>query len=1033
MLNKKNVNNYLPEKIKQLLNFFEASSEVILICDMGLIIQYVNHSFTKKTGYKLKEIVGVSYKEYNPDGTKMLLNKKNWDKLLNGKNIKIICNNVKKNGENYFLEKSVIPVHSKNNTGEVTHLIFSGKDNTEQINAINKILVSKKALNEANKIAKLGFYRFDIKNNSWTCSKELHTIFGINDGFPKNFNSWISIVHPEFKETMIQYFNEEVLGKKKIFDKEYKIINLKTGIEKWVHGLGHLNFDKNQQPFEMFGTIQDITDRKLISEQLVAKEKALLTAQKNAKIGYWELDLTKNVLTWSDQIYQIFDTNKQSFGPTFNEFLSFVHEGDRAMVNEVFTKLLNNKTPFGPIFYRLVMNNGEIKYVEARGEAIYNDNGTPIKASGVIQNITDRKIIENALIESEDKFRSIFHSLTAGMIIVVDEEGKVMEWNEGAELNFGYTNEEMIKQSLSVFMPERFRVNHAKGMAMAIKNRGLSNKGKTHELFGLRKNGDEFPMELTLGCWERNGKLFFSAIMIDVSLRKANEKSILRANSILDDVGSIILLTNMKGNVVYTTSTLKKNTGYEPHEVLGDKWWEVTFANSKDSELTKNELISYSLDKKIIRTTNHPRLVKCKDGTLKWFEWHNSRGIDDCIISVGYDITERIVAEEEINKLSRAINQSPITVVITDLNGNIEYANPKFEQTTGYSLQEVKGKNPRILKSGETSLQVYKKLWDTISSGEVWKGEFHNVRKDGIMYWEKASIAPIFNRLGEIINYVALKEDITEKKATEKQLQFTLNNLENLVNARTEQLENTLHKLEISLNKEKELNELKSKFVSTASHQFRTPLTVIQANIGLINMHVNSLGIELKDKLARVTTRIQSEVDRMTELMNDVLILGRINSGNVLPEFQQTNIVVIANDICSKHNDIQTDGRKIECMVKGNPYLLLLDPKLVGHSISNLISNAFKYSINKPSPELTITYEKNKVSISVKDYGIGIPAKELKNLFQTFYRASNANNLPGTGLGVAIAKEYTELNGGDINVVSVLNQGTEFILTYYNK
>ena len=149
-------------------------------------------------------------------------------------------------------------------------------------------------------------------------------------------------------------------------------------------------------------------------------------------------------------------------------------------------------------------------------------------------------------------------------------------------------------------------------------------------------------------------------------------------------------------------------------------------------------------------------------------------------------------------------------------------------------------------------------------------------------------------------------------------------------------------------------------------------------------MQVDSIESGLKEKLYKVTNRIQSEVERMTELMNDVLILGKINAGSVKPTFNSTDLLAIVKETAKKYDDIQNDGRKVKIEVNGEPRNIIIDGKLMEHTISNLISNAFKYSINKPSPVLTLNYKKNQVQISVRDFGIGIPSAEVKNLFQEF-------------------------------------------------
>ncbi len=894
----------LPNKLNQLLAFFNSTSDSIIICDNDFTISYVNPVFEKLTGYKAKNVLGKNYKMIDTDTKYEASNKQLWVALNKGKTYPLTSHNKKQNGEYYWIENNIMPVTDENERSNITHLIFIGKNITQQTKTLNTLTKSERALEEAEKIAKLGYYILDIKQDVWTSSTELNNIFGIKKDCKKTLAMWVQLIHPDDKESMLNYFTNEVLTKKKKFDTEYKIINQKTGQEKWVHGLGNLTFDENGNPVEMFGTIQDITER---------------------------------------------------------------------------------------------------------------------------------KHIEQALIESEEKFRSIFHSQKSGIILVIDENGEILEWNKGAEIAFGYSEKEMQKKTLTDLMPKRYRDRHQHGFEHAIKNRTLSSLGNTFELFGLRKNEEEFPIELTLGSWESNGKLFFSAIIFDISKRKETEKRLFHADTIIQEIGSIVLLSDCNGQLIFCSPSIKNLTGYTSKEVKGNKWWEVSFVNKEDSDFAKKRLIDYSKNKNKIDTELHQRQVKCKDGTVKWFEWHNTRGVDDNIISMGYDITARILAEQEVNKLSRAINQSPVSVMITDLGGNIEYVNPNFENVTGYLMAEVIGKTPNILKPKNADSKIYDELWETICAGKTWKGEFKNVKKDGTLFWERASVGPILDKKGKIISFLALKEDITEKKATEKQLKFTLSNLENLVQARTEQLENARNELQLSLNKEKELGELKSRFVATASHQFRTPLTVIQANISLINMQIDTLENGFKDKLNKVTTRIQSEVERMTELMNDVLILGKINAGSVKPLYKPINLLDIINETSRKYNDIQSDGRKVIVKINGKARTIFADDKLMEHTVSNLISNAFKYSVGFQPPLLTVSFENNQIKISVKDFGIGIPPDEIKNLFQTFYRATNANNFSGTGLGIAIAKEYTELNGGEISVRSKLNEGSEFIIVFKNK
>lgn len=232
-----------------------------------------------------------------------------------------------------------------------------------------------------------------------------------------------------------------------------------------------------------------------------------------------------------------------------------------------------------------------------------------------------------------------------------------------------------------------------------------------------------------------------------------------------------------------------------------------------------------------------------------------------------------------------------------------------------------------------------------------------------------------------------------------------------------------------ALETQKELSKLQSLFLATASHQFRTPLAIIQSNAELLTMINRNSAEELKLRLNKVTDRIRKEVTRMTLLMDDILILGKITSQKINVEKKPINVLSLSRNLCEQYNLIQEDGRTVEFSFSGIPIEVNLNKDLIRHAISNLLSNAFKYS-KKYSPKIYLAYEKEHLKISVSDQGIGIPKKEIKNLFKPFYRAENVNNITGTGLGLAIVKEYVELNNGNVEVQSQLNKGTTFTITF---
>ncbi|MFT6138159.1 MAG: signal transduction histidine kinase [Salibacteraceae bacterium] len=237
-------------------------------------------------------------------------------------------------------------------------------------------------------------------------------------------------------------------------------------------------------------------------------------------------------------------------------------------------------------------------------------------------------------------------------------------------------------------------------------------------------------------------------------------------------------------------------------------------------------------------------------------------------------------------------------------------------------------------------------------------------------------------------------------------------------------------KLKESLKNEKELSLLKNRFVSTVSHQFRTPLAVIQSNVGILEMFADKKSKEEFEKHRKVNSRITGAIAKMTSLMDDVLILGKLTSGHVSCKQQEFDLVEFCNELIERFNSIQGDGRILNFKILGEPCNVFLDPKLLTHSLSNLLSNAFKYSFGKKNPELVIDFSKKELVISIKDYGIGIPKTEISNLFQPFFRANNVTEIKGTGLGLSITKEYVEINKGRIAVQSILGEGSCFKISF---
>jgi PAS domain S-box-containing protein len=389
---------------------------------------------------------------------------------------------------------------------------------------------------------------------------------------------------------------------------------------------------------------------KLFRDRLFIAESKLDEIQQITKLGYWELNILTNKLTWSNEIFRIFGLKVQEFEATYDAFLEKIHPEDRDKVNEAYVNSLKNKTPY-KIKHRILLNSGKIKHVLERCKTEYNSKGEPVRSIGTVLDITEQIELEAILKDSEAKFKKLSNLTFEG--ILIHDNGIAVDMNNSFLDLFGYSYKEILKKNIiELLFPKKFH---------QIISKSLKKKyTRPFEIEGVKKDGSIFPIEI----------------------------------------------------------------------------------EARDFISENNKKLSVA--------------------TIR-------------------DISERIKTEAENKKLLLAIEQSANSIIITDINGNIEYTNPKFSELTGYKLNEVLGKNPRVLKSGHQKKEFYDDLWQTISNGKNWKGTFKNVDKNGKSFWERATISPVIDNNGVITNYLGVKEDVSELKESEEKFKLLLESSEDMI------------------------------------------------------------------------------------------------------------------------------------------------------------------------------------------------------------------------------------------------------------
>jgi len=360
--------------------------------------------------------------------------------------------------------------------------------------------------------------------------------------------------------------------------------------------------------------------------------------------------------------------------------------------------------------------------------------------------------------------------------------------------------------------------------------------------------------------------------------------------------------------------------------------------------------------------------------------------------------------EETLLKLSQAVEQSPVTIVITDSEGIIEFVNPKFVQLTGYSPEEALGQNPRVLKSGHTSPETYRKLWETIKSGEVWEGEFVNRKKNGDLFSERATIAPVKNGEGVISHFLAIKEDITERKLLEAQL------------LQSQKMESV------------------GRLAGGVAHDFNNMLSVIIGSAQLAMLKVPE-----SDQVWQYLFQICRAANRSAEITRQLLAFSR----KEIISLKRVNLN--AKILETKHTLGRLIGEDIDLTFKPAPELwtILADPSQLDQILVNLAVNARDampqggyLAMETANVRIDPTYchyhvdcrSGDYVQLVVSDSGSGMDSDTLSHIFEPFFTTKELGK--GTGLGLATVYGIVKQNDGFLSVYSEPGHGTSFRLNF---
>jgi PAS domain S-box-containing protein len=660
--------------------------------------------------------------------------------------------------------------------------------------------------------------------------------------------------------------------------------------------------------------------------------------------------------------------------------------------------------------------------------------------------------------ESSSHFEAFFEFATMG-ILIADGDGQIIAINPFAANEFGYSKAELIGEKIEILIPERFYPEHIHHREKYTGNPQTRPMGLGLDLFGKRKDGTEFPVEVSLGHYTSDNSEYIVAFITNISVRKAAEKEIEKLNmdlentvtcrtkdlkdtmhqlektnytlenvlffqkTLFETAGAMIIATDEKGIIKLFNPEAALKLGYTQSEVV-NKATPVLFHHKDDIEKKRIELLNLfgvnlknSFDiliEKARRNIHEEEEYNYVDKNRNSFPvsltvtaLRDIKGNVTGYMGIAIDISQRIKAEKELKKVQQLFlqllhNYPDGIISIIDKNYHFVYTGGELHKRLHSDIEQLIGQEiyPRF---PEPLRKIIFVMLENVFQEKVFISDFE------LPYL-------IMDR-----TYIMDAFPLVEEDGSVNHIGVIIKNVSKLKRAQED--------LREALKIERNLGELKSKFVSMASHEFRTPLSTVLSSAYLIEKYTSS---EEQPKREKHLQRIVSSVNLLTDILNDFLSVGKMEEGKLQANFSQFDIEENVLDTLDEIKNNLKKEQKINYQHEGDANVLL-DKTLLKHIMLNLISNASKFSTEKSIIDIKTTQQKGQVTLSVKDNGIGISKDDQQHLAERFFRGANAVNIQGTGLGLHIISKYVEMLDGTIQCKSELEKGTQFIISFNTK
>ncbi len=702
-------------------------------------------------------------------------------------------------------------------------------------------------------------------------------------------------------------------------------------------------------------------------------------------------------------------SREEAMGNSTINMKLWANPGDR----EAVVRVLQEKLRIADAEYDFRTKSDRIIHGVYTGEIIQLNNEPHVIS--VIHDVTERRRMEDALRESKERYKSLYNK-TPVMMHSIDPQGRLLSVSDHWLHSLGYTREEVLGRPSTDFLTEDSR-RYARETVLPefLKN------GQCQDIpyQFVRKNGEIIDVLLSaISEKDADGHVTRSlAVIIDITERKQADERLRESEALyetlVNQLPQNLYRIALDGKVLFINKTLQQNLGVRLEDIIGKIAYDL---------YPEDKALQYRAEDAQVIASGKPLTLIDENrspitGQISYNEGIKIPVFDKdgnvCgIQGIFYDITERKLMEEKMRELSLATEQSPASVIITDLKGNIEYVNARFVETTGYCPEEVLGKNPRILQSGQTPVSTFTEMWRAISTGREWRGEIINRKKNGEIYYESTIVSPIIGSSGTIAHYLAVKEDITEHKKAEQEIRRLNAELEQRVAERTADLEASNRELEsLSYN---------------IAHDMRSP---VRAQIWYVSQLQESQGKRLDENGLSQLGKITHEAQRLGYLIDgflDYLRLGRITIRQQTVDMEKLVDTVMKRLLVEKSDP----NRQIQVVI-GNLPKLQADPRLLEQVWTNLLDNAIKFTRMREVTKIEIGAEERDgiPCYFIRDNGIGFEMKYADKIFVLFQFLNSQTEYEGSGIGLAIVHRIIQRLGGHIWADSESGKGTTFYFT----